>query len=117
MSSAATTASANCHGHGVAGSVTAKLIAARGFIPISADFVPFAAIKAQWASYSGKREALGKAIDPAIWRVCRNILITESEAHAHELRDDSDGPFSFYFRYLRGLREMHAIRDMQAPTD
>jgi alkanesulfonate monooxygenase SsuD/methylene tetrahydromethanopterin reductase-like flavin-dependent oxidoreductase (luciferase family) len=98
------------------GGATAELIATRDFIPISANFVPLSVIKAQWASYSGKREALGKRVDPAIWRVCRNILITESDAQAQELIDDPDGPFSFYFRYLRGLREMHAIRDMQEPT-
>jgi alkanesulfonate monooxygenase SsuD/methylene tetrahydromethanopterin reductase-like flavin-dependent oxidoreductase (luciferase family) len=98
------------------GGSTAELIAARDFIPISANFVPLDALKAQWASYSAKREALGKTVDPSIWRVCRNILITDSDAQAQDLLDDPDGPFSFYFRYLRGLREMKAIRDMHEPT-
>ena len=78
--------------------------------------MPLDAVKAQWASYSAKREALAKTVDRSIWRVCRNILITESDAQAQELLDDPDGQFSFYFRYLRGLREMAAIRDMRAPT-
>lgn len=98
------------------GGATAELIAARSFIPISANFVPLTAVKAQWDSYGAKRAALGLAIDSSVWRVCRNILITDSDAQAQELMDDPDGPFSFYFRYLRGLREMRAIADLDEPT-
>lgn len=47
--------------------------------------------------------------DRGIWRVCRNILITESDDEAEDLLADPDGDFAFYFRYLKGLREMHAI--------
>ena len=98
------------------GGATAELIAARDFIPMSANFVPLDNLKAQWDSYSATRESLGKPVDRSVWRVCRNILITETDAQAEELMAAPDGPFSFYFRYLRGLREMQAISEMDDPS-
>ncbi|MEM7404620.1 MAG: LLM class flavin-dependent oxidoreductase [Pseudomonadota bacterium] len=91
------------------GGRTAETIAERDFIPMSANFVPLDAVAAQWESYAARREALGRSADRSIWRVCRNILVTDSDAEARELLDDPDGPFSFYFRYLRGLRQMPEI--------
>ena len=35
--------------------------------------------------------------------MCRNILITESQAEADEVVADPDGVFAHYFRYLRGV--------------
>lgn len=85
------------------GGRTSQTIAERSFIPMSANFVPIENAKAQWESYSAKRDELGLPIDRDIWRVCRNILITESQAQADEIVADPEGVFSFYFRYLRGV--------------
>jgi alkanesulfonate monooxygenase SsuD/methylene tetrahydromethanopterin reductase-like flavin-dependent oxidoreductase (luciferase family) len=93
------------------GGKTAETIAERSFIPMSANFVPQSVVRAQWESYSARRDALNLESDPSIWRVCRNILITESDEQAKELMCDPDGPFAFYFRYLRGLREMALIAE------
>ncbi len=83
-----------------------RMVAERSFIPISANFVPQSAVAGQWQTYCSVRERLGLEIDPAIWRVCRNILITDSDAEADELLADPDGTFAFYFRYLAGVRDM-----------
>ncbi len=83
-----------------------RTVAARGFIPISANFVPQSAVAGQWQTYCSTREELGLEIDPKIWRVCRNILITDSDAESDELLADPDGTFAFYFRYLAGVRDM-----------
>ncbi|MGI9595639.1 MAG: LLM class flavin-dependent oxidoreductase [Acidimicrobiales bacterium] len=83
-----------------------RMVAERGFIPISANFVPQSAVAGQWQTYCAVRRRLGLEIDPSIWRVCRNILITESDAEADELVADPDGTFAFYFRYLAGVRDM-----------
>jgi len=96
------------------GGRTAETIAERDFIPMSANFVPADVVQAQWQSYSERRDALGREADRNIWRVCRNILITDSDSEAEDLLADPDGDFTFYFRYLRGLREM---REIAAHTD
>jgi alkanesulfonate monooxygenase SsuD/methylene tetrahydromethanopterin reductase-like flavin-dependent oxidoreductase (luciferase family) len=93
------------------GGRTAQTIAERSFIPMSANFVPLDVVRAQWESYSGRRDALNLPADRSIWRVCRNILITDTDEEAQALLDDPDGPFAFYFRYLRGLREMPALAE------
>ncbi len=91
------------------GGSTAELIAERSFIPISANFVPVDFVRAQWESYSAKRDELGLEVDRSIWRVCRNILVTDSQAEADEIVADPDGVFAHYFRYLRGVAKMTAI--------
>lgn len=91
------------------GGSTAETIAERGFIPLSANFVPLDFVEAQWTSYAAKREELGRDVDRGIWRVCRNILVTESQAQADEIVADPDGVFAHYFRYLRGVAKMTAF--------
>lgn len=93
------------------GGQTVETIAARDFIPISANFVPIDILEAQWAAYVVAREKLNKPANPSIWRVCRNILVTESEQQAKDAISDPDGTLAFYFRYLRGLRRMLELKE------
>jgi alkanesulfonate monooxygenase SsuD/methylene tetrahydromethanopterin reductase-like flavin-dependent oxidoreductase (luciferase family) len=95
------------------GGPTAALIAERDFIPLSANFVPVENIEAQVQAYAEARDRLGRALDLGVWRVCRNILITRSDAHAEELLSDADGTLAFYFRYLRGVRRIAELPDRQ----
>jgi alkanesulfonate monooxygenase SsuD/methylene tetrahydromethanopterin reductase-like flavin-dependent oxidoreductase (luciferase family) len=88
------------------GGPTAEYIAERDFIPISANFVPIENVEAQWQAYAAARERAGKPADPAIWRVARNILVTETEAQARDELADPDATFAYYFRYLKGARRL-----------
>ena len=92
------------------GGPTAKYIAANNFIPISANFVPIDNLVSQWQIYAATRDELDKPADPSIWRVCRNILITDSDAEAGEELANPDGTLAFYFRYLRGVRRIDDIQ-------
>ena len=92
----------------------ASVCAERDFIPISANFIGEADVIEQWRTYAAARQKLGKPADPSIWRLARNILVTETDAEAQAVIDDPDGDFAFYFRYLRSLRnldELDAMRD------
>ena len=95
------------------GGQTAETIAERDFIPISANFVPVSNLVAQWQSYAQTRERLGKMADPSIWRVCRNVLVTESDAQAQDILADPDGTFAYYYRYIRGVRQIEEFREHQ----
>jgi alkanesulfonate monooxygenase SsuD/methylene tetrahydromethanopterin reductase-like flavin-dependent oxidoreductase (luciferase family) len=96
------------------GGPTAAYIAERDFIPISANFIPLENVEAQWRVYSEAREAAGKPADPAIWRVARNILVTETQAQARDQLCDLDGTLAYYFRYLRGARRLAEGRQIDA---
>lgn len=98
------------------GGPTAAYIAERDFIPISANFVPIENIEGQLRAYREARDRLGRPTDLAVWRVCRNLLVARSDAHAEELLDDPDGTLAFYFRYLRGVRRIAEIRNQQQTT-
>ncbi len=100
------------------GGPTAAFIAERDFIPISANFVPVENIEAQKHAYAEARDNLDRPENLDIWRVCRNILVTRSDAEAQALVDDPDGTLAFYFRYLRGVRRIADFRDRQdAPVE
>lgn len=95
------------------GGATSQYIAEMDMIPISANFVPIEFAAAQWESYAARRAELGRDADAAIWRVCRNILITESDAQAEEILGNPDGVFGHYFRYLRGVAKMTGFDQSQ----
>lgn len=90
----------------------AAVCAERDFIPISANFISEADVVEQWRTYADARQALGKRADPSVWRLARNILVTETDAEAEAVIDDPDGDFAFYFRYLRSLRNLDELETM-----
>ena len=95
------------------GGLTAQTIAERSFIPISANFVPIENVSAQWKDYSETRRNMGAPANRDIWRVCRNILVTESDSQAEDILSDPDGTFAYYYRYIRGVRQIEEFRDKQ----
>lgn len=91
----------------------ARVTAERDFIPISANFIPEDDVVVQWRTYAEARAAAGKPADPGIWRLARNILVTETDQEAADVVADPDGDFAFYFRYLRSLRQMEELDAMR----
>jgi alkanesulfonate monooxygenase SsuD/methylene tetrahydromethanopterin reductase-like flavin-dependent oxidoreductase (luciferase family) len=93
------------------GGRTAEIIAERDCIPISGNMVPLEIVAAQWTAYAAARDKLNKPADPDIWRVCRNILVTDSEEQARDALADPEGTLSYYFRYIRGVRRIAELRE------
>ena len=60
------------------GGPTSEFLAERDYIPISANFVPIENVEGQQRIYREARERLGRPADLAKWRVCRSILVTQS---------------------------------------
>lgn len=98
------------------GGPTSEFLAERDYIPVSANFVPVENIEGQQRVYAQARERLGKPADFGVWRVCRSILVTESDERAAELIEDPDGGMAFYFRYLRGVRRIAELRELENPS-
>jgi len=98
-------------------SSSARLIGEQGWIPISANFVPSRDVATHWPQYVAGCEAAGRRPDPGVWRVARNIMVTESEQQARDVLQGPDGLFQFYFRYLRTIRRIDELRDRhEAPA-
>lgn len=97
---------------------SAGLCGSRGWIPISANFIPSRDVATHWPLYAEAAERAGRPADPSIWRVARNILVTDSEAQARDILADPDGVFHFYFRYLRSLRRLPETKPLaEAPPE
>ena len=95
------------------GGLTAETIAQRDMIPISANFVPIENVAAQWRDYALAREKAGQIADRQVWRVCRNILVTETDEAGAQLLTDPDGVIAHYFRYIRGVRQIEEFQSLQ----
>jgi alkanesulfonate monooxygenase SsuD/methylene tetrahydromethanopterin reductase-like flavin-dependent oxidoreductase (luciferase family) len=95
------------------GGLTAETIARRDMIPISANFVPIENVAAQWRDYALAREKAGQVADRQVWRVCRNILVTETDEAGEQLLIDPDGVIAHYFRYIRGVRQIEEFQSLQ----
>lgn len=82
---------------------SAREAGARGWLAISANFVPAHIVKTHWQAYAEGAEAAGIAPDPANWHVARSILVCESDAEAEDYLADPDNAFRYYFKYLLTL--------------
>jgi len=96
-------------------SATAKLAGEHGWIPISGgSFVQSRYIASHWTKYVEGCAVAGRRPDPSIWRVCRSIIVTDSDQEAEDHVMDPDGPFQFWFRYLESTfkrrKAMHLFR-------
>ena len=75
--------------------------AARGWTPISANFVQPWVVRTHWGKYvegcaRGGREARGED-----WRVAKSIFVADDDATLRRLTRDPGNPFAYYFENLR----------------
>ena len=74
--------------------------AARGWDPISANFLMPAWVKSHWPKYVEGCERGGRAGDPANWRVAKSVFVAKDAATAKAYATDPDGPYVYYYRSL-----------------
>ena len=74
--------------------------AARGWDPISANFLMPGWVKSHWPKYVEGCERVGRPADPANWRVAKSVCVAEDDATA---RDYALGPQSPYRHYYNSL--------------
>jgi alkanesulfonate monooxygenase SsuD/methylene tetrahydromethanopterin reductase-like flavin-dependent oxidoreductase (luciferase family) len=74
--------------------------AARGWDPISANFLMPAWVKSHWPKYVEGCERGGRAADPANWRVAKSVFVARDAATAKAYATDPDGPYVYYYRSL-----------------
>ena len=75
--------------------------AARGWDPISANFLLPQWVASHWPSYVEGCAQAGRPADPAQWRVAKSIFVTDNDdALARRYAHTSEGPYHFYFKQL-----------------
>jgi alkanesulfonate monooxygenase SsuD/methylene tetrahydromethanopterin reductase-like flavin-dependent oxidoreductase (luciferase family) len=74
--------------------------AARGWEPISANFLMPQWVKSHWPKYVEGCTRVGRAADPANWRVAKSIFVAEDAATAKAYATDPSGPYVGYYRSL-----------------
>jgi alkanesulfonate monooxygenase SsuD/methylene tetrahydromethanopterin reductase-like flavin-dependent oxidoreductase (luciferase family) len=71
--------------------------AARGWQPVTANFLQPVWAKTHWPMVvKGCRES-GRSANPADWRVCKSIFVAEDDATARRYALDPAGAYGFYF--------------------
>ena len=81
-------------------SSSAKTAGERGWIPVSGNFFHRRYLRSHWEKYVEGCEAAGRRPDPAVWRVSRSVLVTESDAEAEDYLAQPDSALSFYYSFF-----------------
>jgi alkanesulfonate monooxygenase SsuD/methylene tetrahydromethanopterin reductase-like flavin-dependent oxidoreductase (luciferase family) len=81
--------------------------AARGWDPISANFLMPQWVKSHWPKYVEGCERMGRPADPANWRVAKSVFVGEDLAQAREYALGPDSPYVFYYNQLLTKMRKH----------
>ena len=74
--------------------------AARGWDPISANFLMPVWVKTHWTKYVEGCARVNRAADPANWRVAKTICVAADDRTAKAYATDPNGPYVYYYRSL-----------------
>ena len=74
--------------------------AARGWLPISANFLLPKWVATHWPKYVEGRAKVGAVADPADWRVAKSIFVADDLATAREYATGPKSPYRFYYNQL-----------------
>lgn len=74
--------------------------AARGWDPISANFLLPKWVKTHWAKHVEGCERVGRVPDLANWRVAKTVFVAEDDKTAEAYAMSPDGPYYYYYRSL-----------------
>jgi alkanesulfonate monooxygenase SsuD/methylene tetrahydromethanopterin reductase-like flavin-dependent oxidoreductase (luciferase family) len=74
--------------------------AARGWEPISANFLMPVWVKSHWPKYVEGCERAGRPADPANWRVAKSIFVADDDKTAAAYANAANSPYRYYYNSL-----------------
>ncbi|MGH8707210.1 MAG: LLM class flavin-dependent oxidoreductase [Burkholderiales bacterium] len=74
--------------------------AARGWDPISANFLLPQWVQSHWGRYAEGCKEGGRAADPANWRVAKTVFVADDAAKAKAYGLGAQSPYRFYYHQL-----------------
>ena len=93
-----------------------KEAARRGWMAISANFIPAASVATHWQRFSEGCAEAGVEPDGERWHVARTVLVTETDAEAKAYLARPESAVRYYFYYLSCLDEEGRLRaDHEGP--
>jgi alkanesulfonate monooxygenase SsuD/methylene tetrahydromethanopterin reductase-like flavin-dependent oxidoreductase (luciferase family) len=75
--------------------------AARGWAPISANFVQPWVVKTHWPKYAEGCARAGREARGEDWRVAKSIFVADDDATVRRMTREPGNPFAYYFRNLQ----------------
>ena len=84
---------------------------ARGWHPISANFIHPHWVATHWPTYKEGCESGGQPVRGEDWRVARSIFVADDEATAKRYALDPDGAYGYYFQNLMMKRRARGMLD------
>jgi alkanesulfonate monooxygenase SsuD/methylene tetrahydromethanopterin reductase-like flavin-dependent oxidoreductase (luciferase family) len=95
--------------------------AARGWDPISANFLMPEWVKSHWPRYVEGCKRAGRKADPANWSVAKSIFVADDDKTAKAYATDPNSPYRYYYSQLftklkRGRIELFKTR-LDQPDD
>ena len=96
--------------------------AARGWEPISANFLLPQWVATHWPKYVEGCERAGRPAEPSNWRVAKSIFVADDADTARRYAADPDSPYRFYYSQIltkmqRAGRAELFKKDRSAPDD
>jgi alkanesulfonate monooxygenase SsuD/methylene tetrahydromethanopterin reductase-like flavin-dependent oxidoreductase (luciferase family) len=86
--------------------------AARGWQPITANFLQPAWAATHWPMYVKGCELGGRKASPADWRVCKSVFVADDDATARRYARDPKGAYGFYYWNLLTKRRSHGSAEI-----
>lgn len=74
--------------------------AARGWDPITANFLMPAWVRSHWPRYVEGCARAGRPADPANWRVAKSIFVADDDKTAKAYATAPNGPYRYYYSQL-----------------
>jgi alkanesulfonate monooxygenase SsuD/methylene tetrahydromethanopterin reductase-like flavin-dependent oxidoreductase (luciferase family) len=74
--------------------------AARGWDPISANFLMPVWVKSHWPKYAEGCARAGRRADPANWRVAKSIFVADDDRTARDYVTAPNSPYRYYYNSL-----------------
>src|SRR5829696_361990 len=74
--------------------------AARGWDPISANFLMPVWVKSHWPKYAEGCERAGRPADPANWRVAKSVFVADDDKTAEAYATAPNSPYRYYYNSL-----------------
>ncbi len=81
--------------------------AARGWDPISANFLMPKWVASHWPKYVEGCERAGRPADPANWRVAKSVFVADDLKTAEAYAKGPDSPYRFYYSQLLTKMRKH----------
>lgn len=81
--------------------------AARGWDPISANFLMPQWVASHWPKYVEGCERVGRVADLKNWRVAKSIFVADDLDTARNYATDPNGPYYFYYKQLYTKLKKH----------